>query len=175
MTPPVIAVDGLTVSFGDFRAVQEVSLEVRADDIYAIVGESGCGKSTLAYSLLNLVPPPGRITSGEVVFRGQSVTRMSKNELRQLRGPRVGMVFQAAMNSFNPVITIGRQIDHMLEAHTEIFSDPREGRSYFAELLRKVHLAPDQIWGAYEHQLSGGMKQRVAIATALLLRPPVIV
>lgn len=175
MTSPVVAVEGLTVSFGAFRAVEDVSLAVEAGDICAIVGESGCGKSTLAYALLNLLPAPGRITSGVVRFRGRSVTGMGGKELRQLRGPNVGMVFQAAMNSFNPVITIGRQVDHMLSAHSEVFPDPRDGRAYFAELLSMVRLAPEQICGAYEHQLSGGMKQRVAIAIALLLRPSVIV
>lgn len=175
----ILAVENLTVSFGGawsgVRAVEEVSLQVRSGDIYAIVGESGCGKSTLAYSLLNVVPPPGRITSGEVRFQGHPLSSMSKNELQALRAAKVSMVFQAAMNSFNPVITIGRQVDHILEAHDDVFPTPREGRAYFDELLGMVRLPPQRIWRAFEHQLSGGMKQRVAIAVALLLRPTVLV
>jgi oligopeptide/dipeptide ABC transporter ATP-binding protein len=175
MTSEILTVDGLTVSFGDLRAIEDISLQVAAGDIYAIVGESGCGKSTLVYSLLGLVPPPGRVTSGEVRFRGRGVSEMSSRDLRRLRGPEVGMVFQAAMNSFNPVLTIGRHVDDMLEAHHEVFSSPQKGKAYFAELLRMVRLSPDEVLNAYAHQLSGGMKQRVAIAVALLLRPSVLV
>jgi oligopeptide/dipeptide ABC transporter ATP-binding protein len=175
MDAPIVTVDDLTVSFGNIRAVEGVSFEVQVGDIYAIVGESGCGKSTLAYSLLNLIPPPGRITSGEVRFRGRSMSAMTKNELKLLRGPEVGMVFQAAMNSFNPVTTIGHQVDHMLEAHGEVFPSAQDGRAYFEELLGMLRLSPGQIWRAFEHQLSGGMKQRVAIAVALLLQPSVLV
>jgi peptide/nickel transport system ATP-binding protein len=175
MAGPVVAVDDLTVSFGDLRAVEGVSLDVADRDIYAVVGESGCGKSTLAFSLLNMIPPPGRVTSGEVKLHGRSLATMSKHDLRHLRGPEVGIVFQAAMNSLNPVVTIGRQVDHMLEAHPAVFPSVREGRAHFNELLNMVRLPPDRVWRSFEHQLSGGMKQRVAIAFALLLRPSLLV
>jgi len=171
----VIKVDNLTVSFGPVRAVESVSLDVQAGDIYAIVGESGCGKSTLAYALLGIVPPPGRVTAGEVRWKGKSLSHMSKSELKHMRGAEVAMVFQAAMNAFSPVITIGAHLDHALEAHPDVFPRRRDGQEYFRHLLELVRLDPERTWRAYESQLSGGMKQRVAIALALALKPSVVV
>lgn len=175
----ILEVDNLTVSFGtgpgSVRAVEDVSLDVQLGDVYALVGESGCGKSTLAYSLLNIVPPPGRITQGDVRFRGQSVSKMDKHELNRIRAADIAMVFQAAMNAFNPVITIGRQVEHILQAHPEVFPNPRDGRQYFEHLLELVRLPPERIWKSFESQLSGGMKQRVAIAVTLLLKPSLII
>lgn len=175
----IMEVEDLTVTFGkgsgSVRAVENVSLDVHVADIYAIVGESGCGKSTLAYSLLDAIPPPGRVTSGEVRFKGVALKSLPPRELRRILGADIAMVFQAAMNSFNPVITIRAQVDHILQAHPDEFPDPREGRAYFEQLLELVRLKPAQIWRAYESQLSGGMKQRVAIALTLLLRPSVVV
>jgi peptide/nickel transport system ATP-binding protein len=171
----LIDVVDLTVSFGPVRAVEGISLSICGGEIYAVVGESGCGKSTLAMSLLALVPPPGQVTGGEVRFRGSSLQAMRPSALRHLRGREIAIVFQAAMRSFNPVITIGRQVDHVLEAHPDVFTNLSEGRRYFAELLRLVRLDPGEVWGTYESRLSGGMKQRVAIAIALLLRPAVVV
>lgn len=172
----LIEVDRLTVSFGNkVRAVEEVSLSIGEGEIFALVGESGCGKSTLAYSLLDLLPPPGCVTSGEVRFKGKAYQQMSKHEVNHLRAEQVSMVFQGAMNAFNPVITIGTQVDHVLEAHPDVFHDRAEGRAYFEHLLDLVRLPSTKIGPMFESQLSGGMKQRVAIALALLLKPPVVV
>jgi peptide/nickel transport system ATP-binding protein len=168
-------VDNLTVSFGRLKAVEEVSLSVQMGEVYAIVGESGCGKSTLAYSLLNIVPPPGVVSGGDVRVRGRSITGMSRKDLNELRAVDVAIVFQAAMNALNPVITVGRQVEHILQAHPGVFPTEKEGRQYFERLLRLVRLSPGHIWGAFESRLSGGMKQRVAIAVALLLQPKVLV
>lgn len=176
---PLLEVTDLTVSFGEgagaVRAVDEVSIDVGVGQIYALVGESGCGKSTLAYSLLNIVPPPGRVTGGEVLFRDQRISSMTDRELNKLRGAELAMVFQGAMNAFNPVLTIGRQVEHSLQAHPDAFVSPQEGREYFRHLLEMVQLPPDRIWNSFESQLSGGMKQRVAIAFALLLKPSVVI
>lgn len=176
---PILEVDNLTVTFGEgrgaVRAVDNVSLAVQPGEVYAIVGESGCGKSTLAYALLDIVPAPGRLTSGEVRFKGKSLSKMSRRELDHMRGAEVGMVFQASMNALNPVITIGAHLDHTLEAHPEVFADRRQGREYFRHLLDLVRLPPEGTWAAFESQLSGGMKQRVAIALALALKPSVVV
>ena len=171
----LLEVRNLTVSFGQVRAVEEVSLSIGQGEVYALVGESGCGKSTLAYSLLGLVPPPGRIASGVVSFRGHDLARLSYSELRRMRAQHIAVVFQAAMSSFNPVITIGAQVEHILDAHPDVYPDRQEGRRHFEELLRLVRLRPEQVWRAYESRLSGGMKQRVAIAIALLLNPEVLV
>lgn len=172
---PVVEVDNLTISFGRLKAVEQVSLSVQMGEVYAIVGESGCGKSTLAYSLLNVVPPPGRVIAGDVRVHGRSLLSMSRKDLNALRAVDIAMVFQAAMNTLNPVITIGRQVDHILRAHPGVFATEKEGRQYFEHLLRLVRLSPERVWNTFESRLSGGMKQRVAIALALLLRPGVLV
>ena len=179
MDTPIVAVDDLTVTFETDRArinaVDQVSFAVSAGDIYALVGESGCGKSTLAYSMLDIVPPPGRVSSGEVRYRGRSLASIRPDEMNRLRAADLAMVFQAAMNAFNPVITIGRQVEHILQAHRGVFDSTAAGRDHFRELLRLIRLPVDRIWGAYESQLSGGMKQRVAIAVAMLLKPKVLI
>lgn len=175
MGSPLLEVVNLTVNFGRVQAVADVSLSINKGDVYAIVGESGCGKSTLAYALLNLLPPPGIISSGAVRFRGCNLSDLDYGQLRSLRGQHIAIVFQAAMSGFNPVLTIGTQLNHMLEAHKGVFGSAAEGREYFKELLRLVRLEPSKILNTYESRLSGGMKQRVAIAFALVLRPEVLV
>jgi peptide/nickel transport system ATP-binding protein len=172
MSEAILRVENLSVNFGDVRAVDDVSLTVDPGDVYAVVGESGCGKSTLAYSILALVPPPGRICAGRVLLRDEDLAAMPASALNRLRAADVAMVFQAAMNSFNPVLTIGRQVQHILDAHPEHSLD---GRAHFTELLDLVRLPAEQVWNSYESQLSGGMKQRVAIAVALLLQPSILV
>jgi peptide/nickel transport system ATP-binding protein len=171
----LLEVRDLTVSFGKVRAVEGVTLSIEQGKIYGLVGESGCGKSTLAYSLLGMVPPPGRTISGSVRFRGKDLGAMSYGELRRLRAEHIAVVFQAAMSAFNPVITIGTQVGHILDAHPDVYPTRQEGRQHFEELLKLVRLRPEQVWRAYESRLSGGMKQRVAIAIALLLKPEVLV
>jgi peptide/nickel transport system ATP-binding protein len=171
----LLEVQDLTVGFGPVRAVQDVSLSIDRGAVYGLVGESGCGKSTLAYALLGLVPPPGRTLAGAVRFRGQDLAQLSYPELRRLRARHIAVVFQAAMSAFNPVISIGAQVEHILDAHPDAYPSHREGRQHFEELLHLVRLRPEQVWPTYESRLSGGMKQRVAIAIALLLQPEVLV
>lgn len=176
----LLEVDNLSVHFEGtaglrVRAVDEVSLTIREGDTYALVGESGCGKSTLAYSMIDLVPEPGIIAGGEVRFRGNRLTGMPTRQMNKLRATEVAMVFQAAMNAFNPVLKIGRQVRDILEAHPGHFANVREGRREFERLLEVVRLDPERVWNAYESQLSGGMKQRVAIAVAMLLQPSLLI
>ncbi|MCL2515341.1 MAG: ABC transporter ATP-binding protein [Microbacteriaceae bacterium] len=176
---PFLAVEHLTVAFGDtataVKAVDDVSLTISRGEILALVGESGCGKSTLGYSLLGIVPPPGKATEGSIRFKGRDVVRLSKHEFDTMRGRDISMVFQGAMNAFNPVLTIGAQVEHILDAHPEVYPQRAEGRAYFNHLLHLVQLQPDRIWRSFESQLSGGMKQRVAIAVALLLKPELVI
>lgn len=171
----LLQVRDLTVSFGKVRAVEDVTLSIEQGRVYSLVGESGCGKSTLAYSLLGLVPPPGRVVAGSVTFRGQDLARMGYAELRRLRARHIAVVFQAAMSGFNPVITIGQQVEHILHAHPDVYKDSAAGRRHFEELLTLVRLRPEHVWRSYESRLSGGMKQRIAIAVALLLQPEILV
>jgi peptide/nickel transport system ATP-binding protein len=171
----LLEVTDLTVAFGKVRAVEGVSLNIEQGKVYGLVGESGCGKSTLAYSLLGMVQAPGRVAEGSVRFRGRDLTRMNYHELRRLRAQHIAVVFQAAMSGFNPVINISDQVEHIMEAHPDVYPDRAEGRQHFAELLKLVRLRPEQVLRAYESRLSGGMKQRVAIAIALLLKPEVLV
>jgi peptide/nickel transport system ATP-binding protein len=175
----VLEVRNLSVDFAlpttRLRAVDNVSFTVYADDVYALVGESGCGKSTLAAALLDLVPEPGVIASGDVLLRGTNVRSMTADQVRRARMAQIAMVFQAAMSSFNPVVTIGSQVEHVLEAHPEVWPDRREGLEYFDHLLEMVRLPGSRMRGRFESQLSGGMKQRVAIAFACVLKPSILV
>lgn len=176
---PLFELQHVSVQFGEgpgkVIAVDDVSLAIPKGEVVALVGESGCGKSTLAYSLMGIVPPPGQVVGGHMLFRGKDITTLSKNDFNKLRARDMAMVFQGAMNAFNPVLTIGKQVEHIMEAHPEVYKDPRDGRAYFQHLLDLVQLPSDWIWRAYESQLSGGMKQRVAIAVALLLKPDLVI
>jgi peptide/nickel transport system ATP-binding protein len=171
----LVRLEGLSVAFGDLTAVAELSLVVRRGEIFALVGESGCGKSTVCGVLLDLVPPPGKVISGEYLYRGQAVRSMSTKARRLWRGAEVAIVFQAAMSSFNPVLTIGTQVEHVIAAHPEVCPDRGRAKQYFLHLLELVRLSPRRVWDSFECQLSGGMKQRVAIAVALLLKPQLLV
>lgn len=158
---------------GVLRAVDNASLRVRRGEIIGIVGESGSGKSTLASTILNIVPTPGVISSGQVLYRGKDVLRMSPKELRDHRWKHVAMVFQAAQNSMNPILKIK---DLMLETAAAHGNDSESQVLKKAEqLLDYVRLDPQRVLNSYPHQLSGGMKQRTIIALSLLLDPELII
>ena len=157
------------------RAVDGISYTVNAGETVAIVGESGSGKSVGAMSVLRLIPdPPGRITAGQVLFDGRDLLTLSEEEMRQLRGSQIGMIFQEPMTSLNPVLTVGRQITETLEQHrgaTQVAANRRA-----RELLTLVGIADaDRRLKQYPHQLSGGMRQRVMIAIALACDPKLII
>jgi oligopeptide/dipeptide ABC transporter ATP-binding protein len=177
--PPLLEVRGLRTEFrtgaGIVRAVDGVSYTVDPGETVAIVGESGSGKSVGALSILRLIPdPPGRITAGEVQFAGRDLMRLSKEEMRRVRGGEIGMVFQEPMTSLNPVLTIGRQITETLEQHRGLTPPAAERRA--TELLGLVGIAdPARRLRQYPHQLSGGMRQRVMIAIALACDPKLII
>ena len=177
--PPLLDVRNLVTEFqsggGIVRAVDGISYTVEPGETVAIVGESGSGKSASALSVLRLIlDPPGRITGGEVLFAGRDLMKLSEEEMRQIRGRDIGMVFQEPMTSLNPVLTIGRQITEVLEQHQDI--DRAAVTERALELLRMVSIAdPQRRLAQYPHQLSGGMRQRVMIAIALACRPKLII
>ncbi|MFQ5961801.1 MAG: ABC transporter ATP-binding protein [Candidatus Methylomirabilales bacterium] len=159
---------------GVVRAVDGVTYDVRAGETVALVGESGCGKSVSALSLMRLIPyPPGRIMGGEIWFNGRDLLTLNDEEMRQVRGKEIAMVFQEPMTSLNPALTIGRQITETLEAHLEMSASDAQARA--AELLRLVGIPePERRLSQYPHQFSGGMRQRVMIAMALSCNPKLI-
>jgi peptide/nickel transport system ATP-binding protein len=174
----LLEVTDLTTHFmtraGVVRAVEGVSFEVASGEVVGLVGESGSGKSVTGLSILGLVDPPGRIVSGSVKLSGQELVGLGPEALRRLRGRRLAMVFQDPMSMLNPVLTIATQMRLAIEAHERVSKEVARTRSI--EALAAVRI-PDaaQRLDAYPHQFSGGMRQRVAIAIALLHRPALIV
>ncbi|MGM0571017.1 ABC transporter ATP-binding protein [Marinobacter sp.] len=162
--------DGKTVT-----AVDGVSFDVRKGETLAIVGESGSGKSVTAMSILRLIPsPPGEITDGEILFDGRDVLAMNDEEIRQLRGGDIAMIFQEPMTSMNPVLTVGRQLSEPMVTHGK--GDRKSLKARCVELLRQVRIPdPESRLQAYPHQLSGGMRQRVMIAMGLACDPRLII
>jgi oligopeptide/dipeptide ABC transporter ATP-binding protein len=173
----LLEITGLSTSFttrsGVIKAVDNVSLSLRKGRVLGLVGESGCGKTMTALSILNLVPPPGKITSGKIMFEGRDLLTLSEAEMRKVRGARISMVFQEPMTALNPVFTVGNQIGEVLTTHQAITSNEALDRS--VELLRSVGIpSPEKRVHEYPHQLSGGMRQRVMIAMAIACRPSLI-
>ena len=177
--PPLLEVQDLHTEFrtgaGVVPAVAGISYTVERGETVAIVGESGSGKTAGALSLLRLIPdPPGRITEGEIIFAGRDLRRLSEEEIRQVRGSDIGMIFQEPMTSLNPVLTIGRQITETIEQHRG--ADRAAAQKRAVELLGLVGIAdPVRRLKQYPHQLSGGMRQRIMIAIALACDPKMII
>jgi peptide/nickel transport system ATP-binding protein len=173
---PLIDVRDLRVEYatarGPVRAVDGVSFQIRPGEVLGLAGESGCGKSTIAQGILRILQPPAIITGGRVMFGGADILGMSDAELEAFRWRDVSMVFQSAMNSLNPVITVGEQIIDAIQAH-EPMSD-RDAEQRARELFRIVGIEEGRIT-SYPHQLSGGMRQRAVIAIALALNPPLMI
>jgi len=158
---------------GVAKAVNGVTLSLDRKEILGVVGESGCGKSVTGLSILRLVPYPGKIVSGEIFLEGQDLLRLPLDQMRQIRGDQISMIFQEPMISLNPAFTIGDQLMEALRVHRRISKS--EARGQAVEMLRMVEIPePERRFKEYPHQLSGGMRQRVMIAEALLLRPKVM-
>ncbi len=161
---------------GLIKAVDDVSYRIQEKEIVGVVGESGCGKSVTQLSVMRLIRPPGKITSGEILFEGDDLMRYEANgpEMRSVRGAKIAMIFQEPMTSLNPVLTIGRQLTEMLELHLGM--SKAEAKSRAAELLELVGIPNSRTrLGDYPHQFSGGMRQRVMIAMALSCNPRLII
>jgi oligopeptide transport system ATP-binding protein len=160
---------------GVVHAVNGINYMLGEGETMALVGESGCGKSVSVLSLMRLIPsPPGKITNGEVVFENRDLLKMDMDEIRQVRGNKIAMIFQDPMTSLNPVLTVGRQVSEALELHMGM--DRAQGRKRTVELLDMVGIPlADQRVDDYPHQFSGGMRQRVMIAMALSCNPRVLI
>jgi oligopeptide/dipeptide ABC transporter ATP-binding protein len=175
---PLLDVRHLSTQFttrgGVVRAVDDVSWDVRPAETVALVGESGCGKSVTALSIMRLVAAPaGRITAGEVWFKGKDLLRLSEEEMRRVRGRDIAMVFQEPMTSLNPVLSVGRQLTEGVEIH--LGANPARARARAVELLQMVGIAdPARRLAQYPHQFSGGMRQRMMVAMALACEPALV-
>jgi len=158
---------------GPVKAVNNVTLAVREGERLGLVGESGCGKSTLAMALMQQVPPPGRIVSGQIMLKGVDLARLSREEMRDVRWRKISLIPQGAMNSLNPVTRVREQlVDSMIDHGIEM--SRHEQRKHVHRLLERVRLEHN-VADMYPHELSGGMKQRVCLAMAISLNPDVVV
>jgi oligopeptide/dipeptide ABC transporter ATP-binding protein len=156
------------------RAVRNVSFDIQRGQTLGIVGESGSGKSVTASAIIQLIGSPGRVTSGEVLFEGQDLTRIDDNEVAQFRGKKIGMIFQNPASSLNPVLTIGSQMVETMRQQQKI--SPADAKEMAIRGLRQVGIGdPEGILSQYPFQLSGGMNQRVMIALAMLSQPDLLI
>jgi len=159
---------------GVVKAVDGTTYNVEEGEVLGLVGESGCGKSVSALSILRLIPqPPGKVVSGEIIFRGRDLLKLDDEGIRKVRGNEIGMIFQEPMTSLNPVLSIGRQMTEALELHLDIHGQAARNRA--AELLELVGI-PEALrrLDDYPHQFSGGMRQRVMIAMAMSCNPKLL-
>ena len=173
----ILTVDNLKLYYytskGVVKAADDISFFLKKGETLGLVGESGCGKTTTGFALLKMPTPPGKIAGGKIVVDGINITPLRENEMRRnIRWEKISMVFQGAMNTLTPVYTIGKQMMETLQEHREMERD--EARKRIEKYLNLVGLSSD-IVKRYPHELSGGMKQRIAIATALFLEPKVII
>lgn len=175
---PLLDVSDLTVKFklrhADLTAVDKVSFSLERGQRMGLVGESGAGKSVTGFSIINLISKPGRITDGSVRFEGRELTNLSDSEIRDIRGNRISMIFQDTMMTLNPVLTIGTQMRETILAHKQMSN--AEADAIALDKLRKVYIpSPEKRLKQYPHEFSGGMRQRIVIAIALLTDPSLII
>ena len=175
-TAPLLSCKAVSVDYvtaaGNARACNAITLDIHSGETVGLAGESGCGKSTLAFAITRMHNAPALISEGEILFEGRDVLKMDDEALRKFRWNETAMVFQSAMNALNPVITIGEQLTDVILAHKKVTAAQAFARG--EELLEIVGISKSRMT-SYPHQLSGGMRQRVVIAIALILRPKLIV
>ena len=160
---------------GIVRALEDITINIERGEILGLVGETGCGKSVLARSALRLIAdPPGKISGGEIFFKGRDILELGREQLRQIRGNEISMIFQEPMSSLNPVFTIGNQMREVVMLHQRI--DRQRAQKICIEMLEKVKMPdPEQVLSKYPHELSGGMRQRAMIAMELSCRPDLLI
>ncbi|HLR03260.1 MAG TPA: ABC transporter ATP-binding protein [Virgibacillus sp.] len=178
VTESILEVNRLNTSFftddGEVPAVSDVSFYIQPGEILGVVGESGCGKSVTSLSVMDLIPRPGKIVSGNIKFKGEELTKASQRRLRQIRGNEIAMIFQEPMTSLNPVFTIGSQLIDAIRLHNPVSKKKAAIRA--VEMLKKVGMPrAEQLLKDYPHQLSGGMRQRVMIAMAMACEPDLLI
>jgi peptide/nickel transport system ATP-binding protein len=174
----ILEVEGLTVQFptrrGILTAVDSISFAIAPGEVLGVVGESGAGKSITGLAIIRLLEPPGRIAAGEVRLEGRRIDNLSHEEMRRIRGRRIGVIFQDPLTSLNPLYTIGQQLEETILTHLDL--SPSAARERALSLLREVGIpAPEARYGNYPHHFSGGMRQRVVIALALAGEPRLLI
>ncbi len=174
----LLEIVGLDVSFpsqrGTTYAVRDVSINVKPGEVLGVVGESGAGKSTIGNAVINLLEPPGKITNGKVLFQGENISSLDDKEMRNIRGQKIGMIFQDPLTSLNPLMTIGAQLLETITKTTKLVGNAVFKKAI--ELLEAVGIEqPEARFGAYPHEFSGGMRQRVVIALALAGDPDLVI
>ena len=175
---PVLEVNNLAISYetrkGDVPAVRDVSLEIQRSEAHSLVGESGCGKSTVAFGIVNFLGKNGRIVNGKILFQGQDLVGRSQEELRQIRGDQISMVYQDPMQALNPSMRLGEQMSEVLTTHRDM--NQAEAEEKCVAMLRRVYMPdPESVMRRYPHQISGGQQQRVVIGMALLNGPALLI
>ncbi|MEQ1649029.1 MAG: ABC transporter ATP-binding protein [Hyphomicrobiaceae bacterium] len=178
MAPPVLSVRNLRVEFptrhGTLVAVDDISFDIAAGEVLGVVGESGAGKSMTGTAVIGLLEPPGRIARGEVILQGQRIDNLKQDEMRKVRGKRIGMIFQDPLTSLNPLYTVGQQLVETIRTHLPVGAD--EARIRAIQLLTEAGIqGAEQRIDSYPHEFSGGMRQRVVIALALAAEPELII
>ena len=174
----LLQVQNLVVEFpnrhGTLRALDDISFEIAPGEILGVVGESGAGKSLTGASIIGLLEPPGRVASGQILLEGQRIDRLSADQMRHIRGRKIGAIFQDPLTSLNPLYSVGRQLTETIQAHLPVST--AEARQRAIQLLVDTGIpAAEQRIDHYPHQFSGGMRQRVVIALALAAEPQLIV
>lgn len=160
---------------GIVKAVNDVSFKIKEGETVGVVGESGCGKSVTSMSLMRLIPnPPGKIVDGDILFEGKSILALSDEEMREIRGNKISVIFQEPMTSLNPVFTVGDQISEAVILHQKLSKE--EARNKAIEMIKLVGIPrAEELVDAYPHELSGGMRQRIMIAMALSCNPKLLI
>ncbi len=176
---PVLEIKGLRTQFflreGTVTALDGIDLTIYENESVGIVGETGCGKSMTAFSILRLVPHPGRITAGSIKFKGNELTTIDMDRMRSVRGTKISMIFQDASTALDPVFTIGDQLGEVISLHQGIYDRAALEKKIIEALMLVRIAAPGDVMRMYPHELSGGMKQRVMIALALSCHPSLLI